>query len=72
MTEKLEKAVARAKQLPVEQQDAIATLIFEEIEDEARWDETFARTPTVLERLALEADEEDRQGITQDFDPDTL
>ncbi len=72
MTDKLEKAVAQAKQLPVEQQDAIAALIFEEIEDEARWDATFARTPDVLEHLASDADEEDRQGLAQQFDPDTL
>ncbi len=34
--------VAQVKQLPEEQQDAIATLILEEIEDEARWDAAFA------------------------------
>jgi len=72
MTEKLERAVARAKQLPEEQQDAIASLIFEEIDDEARWDAKFARSHEVLERLASEADAEDRQGLTQEFDPDTL
>ncbi|MCH8277035.1 MAG: hypothetical protein IIA50_05805 [Bacteroidetes bacterium] len=72
MTDKLEEAVAQAMRLPVEQQDAIAALILEEIEDEARWDSTFSSSPDVLERLASEADEEDRQGLTQNLDTDTL
>jgi hypothetical protein len=72
MTYLLEKAVAQAKQLPKEQQDAIAALILAEIEDEARWDAAFARSHDVLERLAAEAEEEDRQGITEELDPDAL
>ena len=72
MTKMLEKAVARANQLPEDQQDAIAALILEEIEDEARWDDSFARSHDVLERLAAEADEEDRQGLTQELDTDNL
>lgn len=72
MTEMLEKAVAKVKQLPAEQQDAIAALILEEVEDEARWDALFARSPGVLERLAAEAEEEDRKGLTQELDPDAL
>lgn len=72
MTKLLEKALLRAKQLPDEQQDAIAALILEEIEDEARWDEAFSRSLDVLERLAAEADEEDRAGLTEELDPDSL
>lgn len=72
MTEMLEKAVAKVKQLPAEQQDAIAALILEEVEDEAHWEALFARSPGVLERLAAEAEEEDRKGLTQELDPDAL
>lgn len=72
MTEMLEKAVAKVKQLPAEQQDAIAALILEEVEDEARWDALFARSHGVLERLAAEAEEEDRKGLTKELDPDAL
>lgn len=72
MTEMLEKVVAKIKQLPAEEQDAIAALILEEIEDEARWDAAFARSPGVLERLAEEAEEEDRKGLTKEFDPESL
>ena len=72
MTEMLEKAVARVKQLSEEQQDAIAALILEEIEDEARWDAAFARSHDTLARLAAEADEEDRKGLTKELDPEKL
>ncbi|HET6567732.1 MAG TPA: hypothetical protein VFG50_07195 [Rhodothermales bacterium] len=68
----LEKAVSEARRLPEEQQNAIAALILEEIEDEARWDAAFARSGDVLERLADEAEEEDRQGLTEELDPDAL
>ena len=72
MTGKLEKAIAQVKQLPEEQQNAIAAIILEEIEDEARWDAAFARSHDVLARLAVEAEEEDRRGQTRDLDPDAL
>jgi len=72
MTEMLEKAVAKIKQLPSEQQDAIAALILEEIEDEARWDATFARSLGHLEQLAAEAEDEDRRGLTKELDLDAL
>ena len=72
MTDMLEKAVAQAKRLPEEQQNAIAALILEEIEDDARWVAAFARSHDVLERFAAEAEEEDRQGLTQELDPDAL
>ncbi|MGH7885160.1 MAG: hypothetical protein ACRENO_05635 [Thermodesulfobacteriota bacterium] len=72
MTKMFEKAVAKAKRLPDEQQDSIASLILEEIEDEKLWDGAFARSHDVLERLALEAEEEDSNGLTEEFDPEKL
>jgi len=38
MTERLEQVIARLKILPTDKQDAIATLILEELEDDQRWD----------------------------------
>ncbi len=38
MTELLERAIARLKTLPASDQDAIAAMILEELEDELRWD----------------------------------
>lgn len=72
MTEILDKAVARIRELPAEQQDAIAALILEEIEDEAKWDAAFERSADVLERLAADGKDEDQKGLTKELDPDGL
>ncbi len=72
MTELLEQAIAQLKALSTDKQDAIATLILEEIEDERRWDESFARSPDLLAKLAAEAMVEYRAGKTQELDPDLL
>jgi hypothetical protein len=72
MTERLERAIARLKTLPTDKQDAIATLILEELEDDQRWDESFARSPDLLAKLAAEAMAEYRAGKTQELDPETL
>ncbi|OYD89479.1 hypothetical protein CDG76_35015 [Nostoc sp. 'Peltigera membranacea cyanobiont' 210A] len=72
MTELLEKAIAKLKNLPGNEQDAIAAMILEELEDERSWDEAFARSPDVLAFLATEVMAEYRAGKTQELDPDTL
>lgn len=72
MTERLEQAIARLKTLPTDKQEAIATLILEELEEEQRWDESFARSPDLLAKLAAEAMTEYRAGKTQELDPETL
>ncbi len=55
MTKLLEKAIEVATQLPPEQQDAVATIILDEISSEQRWDEAFAKSQDVLSALAKEA-----------------
>ena len=72
MTELLERAVAKIKQLPANEQDAIAAIILEEMEDEVRWQEKFARSQNVLAKLAAEAMAEDQAGKTQELDVDSL
>jgi hypothetical protein len=72
MTERLEQAIARLKILPTDEQDAIATLILEELEEEQRWDDSFARSPVLLAKLAAEAMAEYRAGKTQELDPEAL
>jgi hypothetical protein len=72
MTELLEQTIARLKTLPTDKQDAIATLILEELEEEQRWDESFARSPDLLAKLAAEAIAEHRAGKTQELNPETL
>jgi hypothetical protein len=72
MTERLEQAIARLKTLPIDKQDAIATLILDELDDDERWDKSFARSPDLLAKLAGEAMAEYRAGKTQELDPETL
>jgi hypothetical protein len=72
MTELLEQAIAKLKTRPISEQDSIAAMILEEIEDDNRWDESFARSPDLLAKLAAEAMAEHRAGKTQELDPETL
>ena len=55
MTNVLKKAFERVSALPEEEQDAMAGLILDELEDEARWRDTFARSQDALARLAGQA-----------------
>lgn len=72
MSEQLEQVIAQLRSLPIDKQDAIATLILEELEEEQRWDDSFARSPDLLAKLATEAMAEYRAGKTQELDPETL
>ncbi len=64
MTELLEQAIARLKTLPASEQDAIArspvpiraiaAMILEELEDEVRWNATFAKSQDILTKLSRE------------------
>ena len=40
----LEKAIKKLESLPKKRQDIYASMIFEELESEMRWDKLFART----------------------------
>lgn len=72
MTKLLEQAVEKAKNLPDSEQDAIASIILEELEDEAKWERRFSVSKDSLAKLASEATEEDRRGETKELDPDSL
>ena len=72
MTELLECAIARLQNLPKSEQDAIAAIILEEIEDDLRWHESFSRSPNLLAKLAASAMVEYRAGKTQELDPETM
>ena len=72
MTERLEQAIAQLQTLSTDQQDAIATLILTELEEEKRWNDSFTRSPNLLAKLAAEAMAEHRSGKTQELDQETL
>jgi len=68
MAELLERVVDKMKALPPDGQDAIASLILEELEDEARWDSSFANNQDLLAKLAAEAMAEDKAGLSKSLD----
>jgi hypothetical protein len=72
MTKLMEKAVSELQKLPETEQDRVAEWLLAEIEDERRWDEAFANSSDVLEKLAFEALEELRAGRTKPLDLDTM
>jgi hypothetical protein len=72
MTHLLEQALAELQKLPDAGQDAIAAMILEEISDEARWDQAFARSQDQLARLAERAREEIRAGRVKNVGIDEL
>ena len=68
MTELLNKAIARVKKLPESQQNEIAAMILEELEDEARWYRAFSSSQDLLAKLAVQALAEDAVGQTKELD----
>ena len=54
-TELLEKAFAEAAKLPEPEQNALATLVLEEMDAEKAWEASFAKSQDVLSQLAEQA-----------------
>ncbi|MEM8535741.1 MAG: hypothetical protein AAGF95_33250 [Chloroflexota bacterium] len=55
MTKLLDKAIAAVQELPPEKQDAIASLILEELADDLKWDVVFTQSQHTLAELAAKA-----------------
>jgi hypothetical protein len=72
MTTLLEQALAEVHKLPPDQQDAIATLILEELRDEARWNQAFEQSQDALARLAQKVRNEKRAGNVKPLGFDEL
>ena len=72
MTELLRKAFEEASKLPPQEQDAIASVLLEEIEGEQKWDATLEETQGQLAGLADAAIAEHRGGETETLDPEKL
>jgi hypothetical protein len=72
MTKLLEMAVAKAKELSDAEQDAIAQIVIDEIESDRRWNESLAKSPDKLRKLADRAWAEHEAGGSQELDPDRL
>jgi hypothetical protein len=68
MTQLLEKAVARVSALPDREQDALASVLLDELESERRWDQLFASSQDLLGLMAREALAEYRAGEAKPLD----
>jgi hypothetical protein len=74
MTQLLQKAFERATLLPEEEQDEFARFMLAELESEERWAQLFSRPESedLLERLADEALQAHRAGLTRPLNPEAL
>lgn len=70
MTTLLKKAFEEATKLPDVEQNALAKWLLDELESEKRWEQSFAESEDVLEKLADEAIEAKRQGRATPLDLD--
>ncbi|MDQ3749533.1 MAG: hypothetical protein M3367_11085 [Acidobacteriota bacterium] len=68
MTKLLEKAFSEASRLPTAMQNMIAVRLLEDINAEAKWDESFAETQNELSRLANEAIADFQNGKTKSLE----
>ena len=71
MTVLLDKAIKVLRQLPPEEQDALAREVLDRIADDQRWDALLsdARSGPLLDRLVREAREDIAAGKVVDGDP---
>ncbi len=72
MTELLRRAFNKASELPEHEQDALASILIQELEGEQTWDTTLATSQDQLSTLADAALQEHRSGRTEPLDPDEL
>lgn len=72
MTQLLEKALAEVEKLTDPDQDAIAAMILDELADERRWDQAFARSQEQLGRLADRVRQDIRAGRVRNAGIDEL
>jgi hypothetical protein len=72
MSELLERAWAEVRNLPPAEQDAIAAIILEELEDERRWEQAFALSQEKLARMADRAREDIRADRVRKMGVDEL
>ena len=74
MSQLMEKAFSKARELPESDQEAIASIILQEIESEDHWEALFARPESadLLSRMADEALDGMRAGQARRLDIDEL
>ena len=69
MNEMLKQAFAEAAKLPEDSQEAIASLVMEEIRSDRGWDERFANSQDLLGALVRQARDDVARGDVLPYDP---
>jgi hypothetical protein len=72
MNSKLKEVMEAISRLPERDQEELAAVILQELEDEAKCDAAFEASQPQLKRLGEEALEEYRAGRTEPLVPDAL
>lgn len=72
MVELLAQAFDKLAHLPVEEQERIAQLILEEIEDNQQWDELFAKSQGRFSAIVAQIYADDDAGLVEDLNIDDL
>ncbi len=68
MTRVLEAALAEVAKLPPQEQDALGTLLLDEMQSEPRWADSFSKSQDLLKSLAQDALAEFKAGKTKPLD----
>jgi len=72
MTKLLQRAFDEASKLSDDEQNALGSLLLEELASEHRWEELFGGSEDLLAELGEQALVEDRAGQTEKLDPKKL
>ena len=72
MSQLMEQAIQKIRQLPEAEQDVLASRLLAELTAEDAFDRAIAGSAHKLAGLAAEALAEHRAGLTQELDPDRL
>jgi hypothetical protein len=68
VTKRFEKVIKKVGKLPADEQDALADWILKELADEQSWQNSFAESQDLLEKMADKAMQEHEQGKTSPLD----
>lgn len=72
MTQQLDAVIEKIRTLPDDEQDMLATILQDELEDTERWRQRFASTQPQLSRLAAKVRADITAGRTEPVDPADL
>ena len=67
MTKLLERAISEVSKLPEEEQDALASVIMEEMVAGKQWTRSFSNSQDFVEEMVEEAEKEYEAGETRDL-----